>query len=74
MGTPWRRGAVDMEARMVKWIGIAGWIAVGAGVFFGFFYLGADPAKSLAIVTVMTAGVEGITASCTRTRRSSPTW
>ena len=46
---------------MVKWIGIGGWIAAGIGVFFGFFYLGADPAKSLAIVTVMTAGVEGIT-------------
>jgi hypothetical protein len=46
---------------MVKWIGIAGWIAVGIGVFLGFFYLGEDSAKSVAIVTVMTAGVEGVT-------------
>lgn len=46
---------------MVKWIGLAGWIAVGVGVFLGFYYIGADPAKALAIVTVMTVGVEGIT-------------
>ena len=45
---------------MVKWISIAGWIAVGVGVFVGFYYLGHDPERSLAIVTVMTVGVEGV--------------
>ena len=45
---------------MVKWISIAGYVAVSFGVFFGFYYLGQDVEKSLAIVTVMTAGVEGV--------------
>ena len=45
---------------MVKWISIVGWIAVAVGVFFGFYYLGQDPGRSLAIVTVMTVGVEGV--------------
>ena len=45
---------------MVKWLSIAGWIVVGVGIFLGFLYLGQDWEKSLAIVTVMTAGVEGV--------------
>ena len=45
---------------MVKWISIVGWIAVSVGVFVGFYYLGHDPERSLAIVTVMTVGVEGV--------------
>ena len=45
---------------MVKWLSIMGWIAVGVGVFLGFLYLGQDWEKSLAIVTVMTAGIEGV--------------
>jgi len=45
---------------MVKWISIAGYIAVSVGVFLGFYYLGHHVEKSLAIVTVMTAGVEGV--------------
>jgi hypothetical protein len=45
---------------VVKWISIVGYVAVSAGVFLGFYYLGEDVEKSLAIVTVMTAGVEGV--------------
>ncbi len=45
---------------MVKWISIVGWVVVGVGVFLGFYYLGHDVNKSLAIVTVMTVGVEGV--------------
>jgi hypothetical protein len=45
---------------MVKWISIAGHAAVSVGVFLGFCYLGTDVEKSLAIVAVMTAGVEGV--------------
>ena len=46
---------------MVKWIGIAGWIGVGVGIFFGFLFLGEHPERALAIVTVMTVGLEGVT-------------
>ena len=46
---------------MVKWISIVGWVAVGVGIFLGFYYLWDDMEKALAIVTVMTAGVEGVT-------------
>jgi hypothetical protein len=54
-------GASTWRGTMVKWIGIAGWIAVSIGVLLGFYYLGEDPAKSLAVVTVLTAGFEGMT-------------
>ena len=46
---------------MVKWIGIVGWVVVGVGIFLGFYYLGEDVEKSLAIVTVLSAGFEGVT-------------
>jgi len=45
---------------MVKWISIAGYVAVSVGIFLGFYYLGQDVEKALAIVTVMTVGVEGV--------------
>jgi hypothetical protein len=45
---------------MVKWISIAGYVAVSVGIFLGFYYLGQDVERSLAIVTVMTVGVEGV--------------
>jgi hypothetical protein len=45
---------------VVKWISILGYVAVTVGVFFGFYYLGADMERSLAIVTVMTVGIEGL--------------
>ena len=45
---------------MVKWISIAGYVAVSVGIFMGFYYLGQDVERSLAIVTVMTVGVEGV--------------
>jgi hypothetical protein len=45
---------------MVKWISIVGYVAVSVGVFLGFYYLGQDLEKALAIVTVMTVGVEGV--------------
>jgi len=44
---------------MVRWISIAGLVAVTVGVFLGFYYLD-DVEKALAIVTVMTVGVEGV--------------
>lgn len=47
---------------MVKWISLAGKIVAGAGIFFGFYYLGADPQKSLAIVTFTAVGVVGVLA------------
>ena len=46
---------------MVKWISIVGWVAVSVGVFLGFYYLWDDLEKALAIVTVLTVGVEGVT-------------
>jgi hypothetical protein len=46
---------------MVKWISICGWVAAGVGIFLGFFYLSEGrPETSLAIVTVLTVGVEGV--------------
>ena len=45
---------------MVKWISIVRKVVAGVGVFFGFYYLGDDPQKSLAIVTVTTVGVVGV--------------
>jgi hypothetical protein len=45
---------------MVKWISIAGYVLVSVGIFLGFYYLGQDVERSLAIVTVMTVGVEGV--------------
>ncbi len=45
---------------MVKWISIVGYVAVSVGIFLGFYYLWDDPGKALAIVTVLTVGVEGV--------------
>jgi len=47
---------------MVKWISIVSKVVAGVGIFFGFFYLGDDPERSLSIVTVTTVGVVGVLA------------
>jgi hypothetical protein len=45
---------------MVKWLSILGIVVGGVGIFFGFYYLGTDPQRSLAIVTVTTVGIVGV--------------
>ena len=45
-----------------KWISIARIAAVSVGIFLGFYYLGSDVARSLAIVTVTTVGIVGVLA------------
>ena len=47
---------------MVKWISIASKVVAGVGIFLGFYYLGDDPQKSLAIVTITAVGVVGVLA------------
>ena len=47
---------------MVKWISIAGKVIAGIGIFIGFYYLGSDPQRSLAIVTLTAVGVVGVLA------------
>ena len=47
---------------MVKWISLAGKIVASAGIFFGFYYLGTDPQRSLALVTFTAVGVVGVLA------------
>ena len=41
---------------------LAGMAAATVGIFFGFLYLSADPAKALAIVTATGVGVVGVLA------------
>jgi hypothetical protein len=45
---------------MAKWIGILSKVIAGVGIFFGFYYLGGHPQKSLAIVTITAVGVVGV--------------
>jgi len=47
---------------MVKWISLAGKAVAAVGIFFGFYYLGAEPQTSLAIVTATSVGVVGVLA------------
>jgi hypothetical protein len=47
---------------MVMWISWAGKAAAAVGIFFGFYYLGAEPEKALAIVTATAVGVVGVLA------------
>ncbi len=47
---------------MAKWIGIAGMIVGGVGIFLGFYYLDSNPAAALDYVTITTVGIVGVLA------------
>jgi hypothetical protein len=47
---------------VARWISFARITVVSVGIFLGFFYLGSDMEKSLAIVTVTTVGIVGVLA------------
>ena len=47
---------------MSRWIGLSGMFIGAVGIFFGFYYLGAQPGLSLEIVTVTTVGLVGVLA------------
>ncbi|WP_156792223.1 hypothetical protein [Desulfotalea psychrophila] len=49
---------------MAKWIGVLGILVGAIGVFFGFYYLADDPARSLEIVTITTVGIVGVVGLC----------
>lgn len=47
---------------MAGTISLLGMIIGSIGIFFGFYYLGPDPAVSLSLVTITTVGLAGILA------------
>jgi hypothetical protein len=47
---------------VARWISFARITVVAVGIFLGFYYLGSDMEKSLAIVTVTTVGIVGVLA------------
>jgi hypothetical protein len=47
---------------MTRWLSLGGMLIGAIGIFLGFYFLGADPTLSLAIVTVTTVGIVGVLA------------